>query len=285
MGSQGKHWEVKHRQQYADILTKEVLLDATAEKISDYTLAERLQIPHQAVWLYRKRLHIPSAKSDSAMQKIKLTEISVEQIGLIVGTVLGDGYLHKNRYGDAYLTICHGIKQKDYVTHKRKLLDNLCIAQPQETENKSGYKIGNKRVSFCTLTHPDLTKLCDLFYPKGKKIVTKEVLNLLTIAGFVWWFFDDGTRDHRNGRYSLATQSFTLEENKLIREYLFKKLKLYTSVVTHTNAFGKTYYHLYFAARSQDLMTQYLKSFAIPCMEYKINRSSETTRETTSKQS
>lgn len=272
MGTQGKHWVIKDRQKYIQkyghILTKEILLDATVRRISDRHLSEELQIPKPAILWYRKMYGIPSGRSDSEVRKIRNILLSDEEIGLIIGTVLGDGCLcYSAERDEAFLTIMHCKEQKEYVYHKYDKLKHLCL-MPVTYTTCEGFGI-SEVYYFSTIWHPELAKLYKLLYPNGKKAITKEALNLLTIAGFVWWFFDNGSGG--NNCYNLSTCQFPLEQQQLLREHLFKKYKIYTSIITDKRkADRKTYYSIYFAKRSYSILSDFLTRFIVPCMSYKI---------------
>jgi len=280
MGTKGKKWQVLHRQKYNNILTKEVLLNATLSKKSDYRLAKELNIPVTGVQFYRKKYNLPSPRCDKELVRIRATNLTNEQIGLIVGTVLGDANLHLGVNNEAFLTIEQGEKQKDYVFEKYSKLETICLMNPREVVGVQGYKVGSKSWKFSTIQHSGLTKIYNLMYKDGKKVVTKEALNLLTLAGLAWWYFDDGSYHSLYKQYNLATCQFSLEEQKLIRNFLFQKFKIKTSILPKKNQEKAKYYYLYFAKETSNIFTQYLKPFVIPCLEYKVNRSSETKRET-----
>jgi hypothetical protein len=270
MGTLGKRWEVKDRQKYKDILTKEILIDATVRKILDYTLSSELKIPVTAIQWYRHKWKIPSARADSEVLKMRSFSLTPEDIGLIIGAVLGDGCLaYSEKRDEAYFTVMHGIAQKEYVEHKHNILEKLCLMNVKEIET-DGYSKGIAYY-FSTIWHPDLAKLYKMIYINGIKSVSPDILELLTIAGFVWWFFDDGSLSKNLQQYSLATCQFPLEQQKLIREYLFDKLDIYSTIIkTYNKKAQKYYYSLYIPTRSNERLASYLKSFSIPCMNYKI---------------
>lgn len=211
------------------------------------------------------------------------------QKGLIIGTVLGDGCLHILKGGkNAFLTIHHSEKQLEYLKLKQTLFPNLFIREMR----KYSTKINPSKFQFSleSIVHPDLTNLHDLVYKEGRKTVSQESLNYLTIPGLVLWFYDDGTLAGKNkygaGRgtsYQLLTCNFTLEENKLIRAHLFKKFGLKTTPLYQTNG-TKKYWRLHFANDTRSILEKYLLDWRVPCLDYKLClelfRSSEIARET-----
>lgn len=63
----------------------------------------------------------------------------------------------------------------------------------------------------------------DLFYPEGKKIIPKNINNLLTARSLAYWIMDDGGQDPG---FILNTQSFTKEEVELLIKVLDEKFGL-----------------------------------------------------------
>jgi hypothetical protein len=97
------------------------------------------------------------------------------QKSVILGSVLGDGYIRKfPGRKDALLEINHSYAQKKYVDWKYSILRNVVLSEPKMR------KTNGKRIAyrFYTKQLPELTNLIQSFYPKGKKI-SQRVLNLI----------------------------------------------------------------------------------------------------------
>ena len=181
------------------------------------------------------------------------------QKSLIIGTVLGDGYLRiipgrKN----AFLEINHSFSQKEYVDWKFEKLQNLCISLPKQrkgNENRIAYR-------FYTKQHPELTEIYNSFYKNGKKIIPNN-LELDAIALSVW-FMDDGSKCSDSDFY-LNTQQFSKENQLKLLSYLEKfnlKAKLNKD---------KNYYRIRFLSSSINTLKELLKQNIIPSMYYKIS--------------
>ena len=129
------------------------------------------------------------------------------QKSVIIGTVLGDGYLRKIKgRKDAFLEINHSIKQKDYVDWKYSVLHNLSGGKPKErkcNEGRVAYRFYTKQL-------PELTELQQIFYPKGQKIVPDIKIDSMILAV---WFMDDGSKCRDSDVY-LNTQQFDIECQK-----------------------------------------------------------------------
>lgn len=278
------------KKKYDYILTREFLEDASKKGLTSIEIEKITGISYGTIREYRNKFGLISIHTLRRREGARLREKLLPNyiIGLIVGTVFGDGYLSHFTYDSVNLFISHCIKQKEYLWLKYLLLrPYLCVKEPIEEVNTGNSGI-YKRYTLETICHPDLKKLRDLIYINGKKTVTKETLDLLTIPGFALWFMDDGYRN-RNNIYGLSTHGFSLEENKLIREHFFKKFKIKTTILMQrNNKLNKKYYHLHFAKDTNPIFEKLVAPFIIPCMKYKMNPeallkyqgSSETIRET-----
>ena len=77
--------------------------------------------------------------------------LSEIQQQLILGCVLGDGYLRKKT--NAHLQITHSVKQKEYVDWKYQILKDIVITPPK-TYRGNADRIGYR---FFTRSIPELT--------------------------------------------------------------------------------------------------------------------------------
>jgi hypothetical protein len=264
---------------YNNLLTYSFLTSPEIMNLSGVELSNKLNLKPYLINRYRRKLKLSSVYSS----KLKLGKIMRGyslpdwQIGLIVGTLLGDSNLCKRSSG-VRLRMSHGAKQKEYIELKYKLLHSLTVG---DIHKGLDVKTNSVYYNFSTVQHPDLEKLYDLFYKDNIKYVSEEALDLLTIPGLVLWFFDDGSRD--SNVYDISTCSFTLEDHKILRKYLFKKFGIKTTPLPRNNG-TKTYWRLYVARDSSKILQKYLLDFYIPCMRHKIinpksiQSSSETTR-------
>ena len=182
------------------------------------------------------------------------------QKSLIVGTILGDGYLRivpgrKN----AFLEINHSFSQKEYVDWMFKKLQTICISPPKKRKGKGN---GNRLAyRFYTKQHPELTTIYNNFYRNGKKIIPDN-LKLDALALSVW-FMDDGSKSGDPNFY-LNTQQFNqAEQLKLLK--LLEKLNLNATLNK-----DKSYYRIRFISSSISKLKELLKEKLIPSMQYKL---------------
>src|SRR3989344_5572061 len=98
--------------------------------------------------------------------------LTQEQRSLVIGTLLGDGYLRiipKRR--DALLEINHSFTQKEYVDWKYKVLKSIS-ASPPKARKGNGTRIAYR---FYSKQLCELTMLYRLFYRNNRKIIPKSL--------------------------------------------------------------------------------------------------------------
>ncbi|MBI4092124.1 MAG: hypothetical protein HY427_02890 [Candidatus Levybacteria bacterium] len=180
---------------------------------------------------------------------------SKKHLSLMLGTLLGDGYLDRTTRGYS-LRIHHGISQKEYVDFKYIVLKSFVNSQPRQSGNSYYFR---------TVSHPYLTNLREIFYLGKKKIVPRNFLesNFDPFA-FAIWIMDDGARDSRQLR--INTQSFSLEENL----WLIKFLQAKFGIVAKINK-DKGKYRLRIGTLSMQVLKDLVLPYIIPSMLYKLS--------------
>lgn len=142
----------------------------------------------------------------------------VEQRGILVGMLLGDGGRSKKNF-----FIQHSSKQEDYILFKKQVLEQI-TGRPvnvRRWNTKEGYSLIRIEPKLIPLTRILVKKL----YKAGTKTITRKFLNLLTPQGIAIWFMDDGSKSfkRKNGRiHALEVTLNTYiskEENEIIVSY------------------------------------------------------------------
>jgi LAGLIDADG DNA endonuclease family len=135
------------------------------------------------------------------------------QRDLVIGSVLGDGYLMPTTAGCCF-RVSHGHRQRPYVEWKFRIMSDYVRTAPREC-GRSYY--------FRTITHPQFSGLREAFYRETyKKVVPLNLMNEdLTAFGLAVWFMDDGACERKQVR--INTQCFSEEENLVLVEFLQAK--------------------------------------------------------------
>ena len=180
--------------------------------------------------------------------------LTIKHLQLIVGSMLGDGYLTKTTRGYAF-RVNHGISQKDYVDWKYKLLVGFVNSAPRQS---------GRTYYFRTITHPMFSELHDQFYTDRIKVIPKKLLEAqLNPFVLAVWIMDDGSRDGKQLR--INTQCFSYEEQVFLQNVLRAKLGLVTTLNQ-----DKKQLRLRVSAISMDKLRKMVIPYIIPSMLYKL---------------
>jgi len=117
-------------------------------------------------------------------------ELDQAQRSVLVGTLLGDGFLYMGRRSKCpSLRLGHGPRQKDYLIWKASIFNDLFkTTVPREYSYKSGVQL-----HLASRSHPELLEYHRLFYGTGRKRITPQVLDLVDDVALAVWYGDDGT--------------------------------------------------------------------------------------------
>lgn len=182
--------------------------------------------------------------------------LSKDQQSLIVGSLLGDGYMRCKT--NAHLQITHSIHQKEYVDWKYMQLKNLVLSSPKSYKG-NGQRIGYR---FFTRSIPELTPYYHRFYQNERKIIPKDLyITPLTLAV---WYMDDGT-NCRNASY-LNTQQFSQEDQQLLISVLQKTFNLYPNLNK-----DKQYTRIRFSIADSRRLAKIITPHLIPSLRYKLS--------------
>lgn len=164
-------------------------------------------------------------------------KFSEEQKQVLYGTLLGDTSINKQQ--DEFdrnprIKISHSEKQKDWASLKYNILEDIFRGGLRKVKNE-GWGTYNYRAESKSLE--ELEEFYDLIKDKkNNRRLKKEILNKLKPLGIAVWFMDDGSHsvrkywskeddDYREkiGSISFNTHRYSLEENKMIRDYFEKE--------------------------------------------------------------
>ena len=180
--------------------------------------------------------------------------LSEFQQQLILGCVLGDGYMRKKIH--THLQIVHSFKQKEYVDWKYQILKDLVITPPTTylgNENRVGYR-------FFTKSLPELDSFYKSFYSNKVKIVPKDIiLKPLTLAV---WYMDDGSKSYKSCYFN--TQGFGLESQNNLIEALAK-----LNIEARLNK-DKQYFRIRILTASVPSLINTIEPYIVKSMRYKI---------------
>jgi len=240
-------------------------------------VSSMLSIPYTTIYYWYKSYDIELLPSCMTIyEELRSVPLSDTHKSVIVGSVLGDGSLVKQRHSkNARLQIGHCTKQLGYLKWKKGLL-NPFVNKVTKGES-AGKKIICGKESFSTgywlintISHPGVNDYFDRYYIAGKKRVDSSIIDELDWLATAIWMADDGSFTLRdtNGyslRASVATCSFTLDELAILKIAFSKFYKGSITVDTYNNTLrlgGGTKYIDNFLDRISDILPE--------CIHYKL---------------
>jgi hypothetical protein len=169
------------------------------------------------------------------------------------------------------------LKNKDYIYHLwGNIYKSICTnTEPRPWPNPNSGKPATQ-YTFNTKTLPSLTLLHSQWYSWSEgtnrfiKIIPLNIEELLTPIGCfaAHWIMGDGYK-HGNG-IILATESFTLVENELLKKALEQKFNLIVTIQDRTSSSGVKGFRLRISSKSRDKLLSLIKPHFIPSMNYKL---------------
>lgn len=198
------------------------------------------------------------------IQKNPLILLSQEEHDLILGSLMGDSSI-RQREKNSCFRVAHSIKQENYINWKLNILKEFLISEFQKRKRV----INNREVTMIylsTRTHPIFNYYRNLFYENGRKIITNKILNQLNPRSLAIWICDDGSYENKQGYIILCTNSYTLEEHRLMKEFFKERFNLEPTIGFR----DKKYYYIRFKQDDTKKLIKIIKPFIPKSMLYKI---------------
>ncbi|MDO8509507.1 MAG: hypothetical protein Q7S27_07570 [Nanoarchaeota archaeon] len=198
---------------------------------------------------------------------MKLTQ---RQEAVILGTILGDGYLQKTGLKNARLRLEHGDAQKEYVLWKGSQFPKLFLGKPvylERTHPKTNrvYKYWRWQSN----STPVLGKWHSLFYKNNKKCLPKNLSELLqeSLALAVWYMDDGSFYQNNHNRYSMIYLGrVSSEEAKIAAEAVARNFDI------HPKVYDKKQkgYALFFPVTETKKLHDLIRPYMLPLFNYKL---------------
>jgi len=207
-------------------------------------------------------------RADKLQKKSIIYEIrnkipsNIKQV--LLGTILGDGYLGKMK-NTVRLKMNHSYKQLKYITYKRDIISKVIDCSKLSTTDRINKDtFGDKFTGYNTKSSWFLTDIYPLIYKNKKKYINKKIFNQFTYISLAFLYMDDGSMS-KSGNAHLHICGFSNEEVKMFSMFLNKKFKLKnTAYIT-----GK-YPSIRFSKESSLKLFKNISPYVIPSMRYKL---------------
>ena len=184
-----------------------------------------------------------------------------ETHSVVVGSLLGDGYLTPN----GSLQIEHCLEQAAYTSWKYKMLQPIAGREPSLVERYDP-RTGKTYRSTRFYTKTVLKDFRSGFYPDRKKIVPRNLGDILDPLAVAVWFMDEGGRGARTPRgLVINTSCFSGEEQGFLTKVLFDLFRVIASIHRHGRGF-----QLYIKAESFSRFSELISPHLLESMHYKL---------------
>ena len=188
-------------------------------------------------------------------KKNQLLELTQSEYDILLGSVLGDGYITKR----GRIQIEQGSKQKAYLEWKYEMIKRITSTRILIAERKTSS--GIKTVSYRFWTKQYFHSWRSDFYPLGIKIIPNEIETMLSPVVLAVWFMDDGFLRKENA-VAIATDKFSEEDLEKINRALLNRYKIEASIVSR----GR----MYFGKDATRKFVEIISPYVIPSMRYKL---------------
>lgn len=241
-------------------LTAEILASLyLEERLSESEIALRFGTYQVRINRLRKRWGIPTVtRTDRVSDKLPVLTHQQEQ--LVVGSLLGDGWMDRTSSKAARFSDGHCQAQAQYTDWKADIME------PFTSNRRWGRKVvGDKTFhnhSFTTSSCRQLLPFYDLFYKTGVRVFPASLPKLMTPLVLAIWYMDDGSlcSSGRNTRISFGLDALSLKRALKALRKLGLEPKVYG---------GGSDQVIHFMGQTQAFLG--LVSDHVPaCMEYKL---------------
>lgn len=202
-------------------------------------------------------------------------KMNIENRSILIGMILGDGYVQNNSCG----TLClqHSQTQLDYLSHKVNILWHMFGGKLPTIHLLDRFdKRTNKiyKTCYASKSNKYIATLRKWIYINGKKQYTKQILDYLTPHGIAIWYMDDGgchlRINKKTGKISsVQTYLYTYcsnEEAIVIQEYFLNTHGIYFSI--HKNK--KSTCCLCANTKASKVFVELIRPYIIESMLYKL---------------
>ena len=192
-------------------------------------------------------------------------KLTIRQQEILIGALLGDGRLEcRSLQGRARFRVHHADSQRELLFWKYLEFKEFVKREPWCTDwYDKRYNRLYRSWFFHTVTSEILAPLYRLFYKNNQKRVPDDIVNCLTPLVCAVWIADDGCRT--DDSLILNTQSFSIEEQKVLLKALDKKYRVQGTINRDRRNF-----RLRFNKVNAQRLKLVVQKFTIPILHSKL---------------
>jgi len=197
-----------------------------------------------------------------------IVKFTQRQIGILIGSILGDAYVQKTGTFNSRIRFEHGAKQKEYVFWKYHQLSNLFKNTPKYIERKHPktlkiYKYWRHQ----SKTDKFIGKLQSMFYVNGKKVIPRNLQSLLkNDISLAVWYMDDRYFYRKDNSSYLYLGRVKKAEAKIAVQTIIKNFGIECVLLDkHKKGFV-----IYFSPKKTTKLHAKIKKLCLPMFNYKF---------------
>lgn len=197
-------------------------------------------------------------------KEMKLTKTAQE---VLVGTILGDGFLQKTGSQNARLRFEHSCAQSAYLRWKMAKIGHLFQGKVSQIERK--HPISQE--TYCTMRAQSdssalLGKWRKLFYPGEKKKIPDDLKEYLGPLALAVWYMDDGYYYQRDRCSYIYLGMVSGAEAEIVQNAIRENFEIVTIILDKKKKGMVIYFSPQESKKLQVLISQYV----IEEMRYKL---------------
>lgn len=191
--------------------------------------------------------------------------LTTRQQEILIGSLLGDGRLEcRSLQGSARFRVHHADSQRELLFWKYDEFKKFVRGEPWSTDwYDKRYVRFYQSWFFHSITSQIFAPFHKLFYQDGFKRVPSNIIDYLTPLVCAVWIADDGCRT--DGGLILNTQSFSIEEQRVLLEALEKRYQVQGSINRDRRNF-----RLRFSNVNTSRFKMVVQSFVFPILHSKF---------------
>ena len=192
-----------------------------------------------------------------------------EQEKVFISMFIGDGAIYKSKGNKNYrINLAHSDKQKDYFLMKyNKVKDFIGVEYFKESQFHKKAKKEYHAYKFQSRVNPYFTRMREVWYKDGKKIIPKLIKDKLDDEIMAYKFFDDGWLTASG--YSIAMNDYDVESVNNLRQAMKENLGIETNLQEE----GKI---IYIPASERNKFREIVEPYATKDVLYKLGEFRET---------